>query len=204
MFCYLQIRHGLHFALGKGFILPSIMFLESFLSSPDSTNHVSESVHNWIFVLCHRSGRHLWEWERGTSINGEDQTHTLPLRDYWYGTDGTDMHEITYSTFLLRKHNLPVHDSGLKKISFSFNKTLEKWGKHKCDTRKPKKVAFSNYVRQVFLRVLDSGSFNPCKHTRDLTHGEYNSSSTWDCFLLIQSEQMKTRCWGSGLMGFCF
>lgn len=46
MFCYLQIRHGLHFALGKGFILPSIMFLESFLSSPDSTNHVSESVHN--------------------------------------------------------------------------------------------------------------------------------------------------------------
>lgn len=35
-----------------------------------------------FLLLYHRSGRHLWEWERGTSINGEDQTHTLPLRDY--------------------------------------------------------------------------------------------------------------------------
>lgn len=35
-----------------------------------------------FLLLYDRSGRHLWEWGRGSSINGEDQTHILPLRDY--------------------------------------------------------------------------------------------------------------------------
>lgn len=91
-----------------------------------------------------------------------------------------------------------------KKTLFSFKKALEKYEKYKRDTRKQKKKSYIHSVRQVFRGVLDSGSFNACKHTRDLIHGEYSSSSIWDCFLLIQSEQMKTRCWGSGLMGFCF
>lgn len=37
-----------------------------------------------FLLLYDRSGRHLWEWGRRTSINGEDQTHILPLRDYWW------------------------------------------------------------------------------------------------------------------------
>lgn len=48
-----------------------------------------------FLLLCHRSGRHLWEWEGGTSTNGEDHSAV------WYATDGIDMHEITYSIFLL-------------------------------------------------------------------------------------------------------
>lgn len=52
-----------------------------------------------FLLVYHTSGRHFWEWGRGTSINGEDQTHPHLLRDYWYDTD---IHGIINSITSLR------------------------------------------------------------------------------------------------------
>lgn len=84
--CFVISKLGTEFILHRG--RASFHHLSCFWNPYFSVHTAPIMLFPTEFLLgYHTPGRHFWEWERGTSSNGEDQTHPHLLRDYWYDTD---------------------------------------------------------------------------------------------------------------------